>query len=95
MEELFEVLTWAQLGFHTKPVAVLNVEGFFDGLISFLQSSVDQGFIKEQHASNLIVVRDPDELFSRLETWKPAISLIESIKSSPSGWMSEGDGALS
>jgi uncharacterized protein (TIGR00730 family) len=90
MEELFEVLTWAQLGFHQKPVAVLNIEGYFDGLVSFLAHSVDQGFIRECHAANLIVAKDLDELFEMIETWKPVTSLIESIKSSASMWVSDG-----
>ncbi len=45
-EELFEVLTWAQLGFHHKPVALLNVSGYFDPLITMMDRSVDEGFMK-------------------------------------------------
>ena len=94
MEELFEVLTWAQLGFHQKPVAVLNIEGYFDGLVSFLKHSVDQGFIRECHASNLIVAKDLDELFSTIESWRPVTSLIESIKSSASMWVSDKEAGV-
>ena len=51
LEELFEVLTWSQLGFHDKPIGLLNVAGFFDGLVAFLQHQVRQGFLKADQAS--------------------------------------------
>ncbi|MCJ7448061.1 MAG: LOG family protein [Bacteroidales bacterium] len=44
MEEFFEMLTWGQLGLHKKPVAILNINGYFDSLIAFIQTMVDSGF---------------------------------------------------
>lgn len=46
-EELFEVWTWKQLGFHNKPIGLLNVDGYYDGLQSFMQNTVDQGFVSD------------------------------------------------
>jgi uncharacterized protein (TIGR00730 family) len=58
LEELFEMLTWAQLGLHRKPVALLNTEGFYDGLIAVLENMVATGFLKSANQQMLIV--DPD-----------------------------------
>ena len=49
MDELFEILTWAQLGLHQKPVGILNTEGFFDGLLAFIHSMSEQGFVAPVH----------------------------------------------
>jgi hypothetical protein len=49
LEELFEMLAWAQLGFHKKPLALLNIAGYFDHLIRFLNHALDQGFLRERH----------------------------------------------
>ena len=70
-EELFEVWTWAQLGHHTKPCALLNVRGFYDGLIAFLDKVVERGFMNDAHRSMLIVAQQPMELIERLETYEP------------------------
>jgi len=71
LEELFEVWTWAQLGFHRKPCALLNVRSYFEPLIAFLDSAVEEGFIRENHRSMLIVGSDPTELISLLESYQP------------------------
>ncbi len=71
LEELFEVWTWAQLGFHRKPCALLNVEGYFDPLITFLDGMVSEGFVKKQHRSMLIVEEDVDNLIDKLEAYVP------------------------
>jgi uncharacterized protein (TIGR00730 family) len=70
-EELFEVWTWAQLGHHTKPCALLNVRGFYDGLIAFLDKVVERGFMNDAHRSMLIVAQQPMELLERLEAYEP------------------------
>jgi uncharacterized protein (TIGR00730 family) len=70
-EELFEVWTWAQLGHHTKPCALLNVRGFYDGLIAFLDKVVERGFMKDAHRSMLIVAQQPMELIERLRAYEP------------------------
>lgn len=68
LEELFEVFTWSQLGFHDKPIGLLNVDGFYDGLIDFLQHVVEQGFLRAQQASLLISDEDPLSLVGKMKT---------------------------
>ena len=66
LEELFEMLTWSQLGIHAKPVGLLNVAGFYDGLVQFIAHAGGQGFIKPQHAALMMVESDPAALLRRL-----------------------------
>lgn len=66
LEELFEMLTWLQLGIHSKPVGVLNVAGFYDQLIGFMQHLLGEGFIRPQHAGLMQVESDPAALIQRL-----------------------------
>ena len=65
-EELFEVLTWFQLGFHQKPVGLLNINGYYDQLIGFLKQTVEVGFVQENLDDLLIVSSDPAELVAKL-----------------------------
>ncbi|GAB2877313.1 TIGR00730 family Rossman fold protein [Pseudoduganella ginsengisoli] len=65
MEELFEMLTWSQLGIHSKPVGLLNVDGFYDHLVGFIQHAKEQGFIKPQHAELMMVDSSPAALLKR------------------------------
>lgn len=65
IEELFEILTWAQLRFHSKPVGLLNISGYFDHLITFLDHMVDEEFVSPVHRSLLMVEQDPKILLSR------------------------------
>ena len=67
LEELFEALTWLQLGFHDKPVGLLNVAGFFNGLIDFVAHLVQQGFLKSEHAALLLAELNPLELLHQLQ----------------------------
>lgn len=71
LEELFEILTWAQLGFHQKPVGVLNVEGFYDGLIAFLHMQVKQGFVRDQQAELLLHDETAPALIARMQAYVP------------------------
>ncbi len=66
LDELFEVLTWTQLGLHRKPSGLLNIEGFFDPLIAYLDGAVGQGFLKPAHRNFLIVSDHPADLVDRL-----------------------------
>ncbi len=68
LEEMFEVWTWTQLGFHSKSVGLLNVQGFYDPLLLFLSGVVDAGFIKKKHFDMLVVDTKPVELLSRLQS---------------------------
>jgi uncharacterized protein (TIGR00730 family) len=65
LEELFEMLTWSQLGFHAKPVGILNVDGYYDDLLRFLRHSASQGFLRSDHEALLMVENDPDTLLDR------------------------------
>ncbi|MBS1170322.1 MAG: family Rossman fold protein [Burkholderiaceae bacterium] len=65
LEELFEVLTWAQLGYHAKPVGVLNASGFFDGLLGFVAHQVAQGFVRQAHADLILVETEPAGMLKR------------------------------
>lgn len=69
-EELFEILTWAQLSFHHKPVGLLNVSGYYDGLLSFLDHAHGQGFIRPQHRSMLMANTCPIELLEAFKLYE-------------------------
>jgi uncharacterized protein (TIGR00730 family) len=62
LDELFEILTWGQLGLHTKPCGLLNVDGYFDGLLSFMQHLVDERFVRAENSAMLSVATEPDAL---------------------------------
>jgi len=72
LEELFEMLTWAQLGFHHKPIGLLNTDGFFDGLIQFVQHLVAQEFLKPTHADLLMVEPHAALLLQRFRSFNLA-----------------------
>jgi uncharacterized protein (TIGR00730 family) len=71
MEEFFEVLTWAQLGLHAKPCGLLNVSGYFDGLLAFLDTTVTERFVKSEHRALVITSTSPGELIERLGAYRP------------------------
>lgn len=62
LEELNEILTWAQLALHAKPVGLLNVAGFYDGFLEFLRFTVREGFLAERHCDLLLAAREPEDL---------------------------------
>lgn len=68
LDELFECITWSQIGFHSKPVGLLNVSGFHDPLIAFVDHAVRQGFIKPKYRELMIVSDDPGDLLDKLES---------------------------
>lgn len=71
LEELFEILTWAQLGIHAKPVGLLDVAGFYTPLLAWLDQTVDAGFLKRKHRELLIVRSDLEALLDALRAWRP------------------------
>ncbi|MBK8090813.1 MAG: TIGR00730 family Rossman fold protein [Verrucomicrobiaceae bacterium] len=71
MDELFETLTWLQLEFHSKPVGLLNVDGFFDGLIDFIAHMSRAGFLKPEHAACLLVEKEAPQLLAALYAFTP------------------------
>jgi uncharacterized protein (TIGR00730 family) len=72
LEELFEVYTWAQLGMHRKPCALLDVEGYYAGIAQFLEHAVEERFLPERHKAMLIVESEPRALLDRLHSFEPA-----------------------
>jgi uncharacterized protein (TIGR00730 family) len=70
-DELFEIITWAQLGIHRKPVAILNVNGFFTPLLAWLDHIMTEGLLKPKHRNLLLVAESVPELFAKLTTWNP------------------------
>jgi uncharacterized protein (TIGR00730 family) len=70
LEELTEIYTWGQLGLHRKPCGLLNVEGYFDHLIRFLDHAVQEGFLKPVHRERLLVGEDPKILLDQLDGYR-------------------------
>lgn len=71
LDELFEIITWAQLGLHRKPVGLLNTDGYWEGLLTQLQRSVAEGFVSAEMAAGLVVEREPTQLVHRLQRHAP------------------------
>ena len=69
-EELFEIWTWAQLGWHAKPCGLLNAVGFYDRLVAFLDGASEAQFLKPEHRAMLIVEDDPDRLLDRFDVYR-------------------------
>ncbi|MFT5861321.1 MAG: hypothetical protein ACI865_003445 [Flavobacteriaceae bacterium] len=70
IEELFEILTWVQLGLQNKPIGLLNIDGYFDALITFIQTMVTNGFLRETDADLLIVRDNIEELLAEMKNYK-------------------------
>lgn len=70
-EELFEVWTWAQLGHHQKPCALLNAGGYYDKLIDFLDHAMNEGFMKQAYREMLIVAPDVESLMAKVKAYEP------------------------
>ncbi|MBR7798739.1 TIGR00730 family Rossman fold protein [Undibacterium fentianense] len=74
LEELFEMFTWLQLGFHHKPLGLLNVDGFYDQLLQFLDHAVQSGFLKPEHNALLIKETDSSLLIRRMQHFEEAVN---------------------
>ncbi|HFK5535031.1 TPA: TIGR00730 family Rossman fold protein [Elizabethkingia anophelis] len=70
LEELFEMITWAQLGLHQKPIGVLNINGFYTELLAFVQTMVSKGFLKEINKEMLLTSDSTDELLNMMKNYK-------------------------
>jgi uncharacterized protein (TIGR00730 family) len=70
LEEFFEVWTWAQLGIHRKPCGLLNVHGYFDGLLTFLDHAVSERFLRIEHRSMVLVDEDAERLLERFIAYR-------------------------
>jgi uncharacterized protein (TIGR00730 family) len=82
-DELFEVLTWAQLGLHAKPIGLLNLAGYFDFLLAWLDRAVGEGFLRPDHRRLLLESDDPARLLDLLMNYQPG--------QVPEKWIGEGD----
>jgi uncharacterized protein (TIGR00730 family) len=71
LDELFEMLTWGQLGLHKKPIAILNVDGYYDALIAFVQTMTNKGLLKEVNQQMLLVSDTIDDLLDKMENYIP------------------------
>jgi len=81
-EEMFEAWCWSQLGYHAKPVGLLNVGDFYDGLIQFVDKIVEEGFLQDRHRAMLLIERDPEVLLDRI---------IKFIPPETEHWLHEGE----
>lgn len=72
MDELFEILSWSQLGLHQKPVGLLNLNGFYDHLLKQLDVMVEEGFLKQENRNLVIVSGDIEDLLQKMEDFKPS-----------------------
>ena len=70
-EEFCEILTWAQLGIHRKPCGLLNVDGYYDGFLSFIDHAVSNGFIRTEHRGLLLADVDAESLLKRCKAYQP------------------------
>lgn len=71
MDEFCEILTWAQLGLHAKPCALLNVENYYDRLIAFFDHAVGEGFLPAAHRRMIVVAEDASALLDAMQSWRP------------------------
>jgi uncharacterized protein (TIGR00730 family) len=73
LEEFFEVLTWGQLGLHRKPCGLLNVQGYFDGMLAFVDHSVVEGFVKPEYRAMICVSDNAAELLDAMAAYTPPV----------------------
>jgi len=71
LEEFAEVVTWSQLGIQVKPCGLLNVEGYWDGLLKFLDHAVDEQFVRPENSQLILVATTPESMLERLADWTP------------------------
>ncbi|KAF2300628.1 hypothetical protein GH714_014579 [Hevea brasiliensis] len=78
LEELLEVITWAQLGIHDKPVGLLNVDGYYNSLLSFIDKAVEEGFISPSARHIIVSAPTPKELVKKMEEYFPRHEIVAS-----------------
>lgn len=71
LEEFFEAWTWAQLGIHNKPIGILNVDGYYDRLIDFINNSVEQEFVNRNNLDMIVIDKDAKNLIGKMKDFKP------------------------
>ncbi len=71
LEEIFEIITWAQLNFHNKPCGLLNIHGYYNDLIKFLNHTVEEKFIEPEHRAMIVIDDDPESLLEKFLIYEP------------------------
>ena len=74
IDEFAEIVTWAQLGIHNKPIGMLNIAGYFDSLLAFFDHSVTEKFVTEKHRAMVLTADQPDKLLDLIVNYQPAYS---------------------
>lgn len=74
LEELFEMLTWAQLAIHKKPIGLLNIDGYYDPLVAMSEKMIEKGFLKEEYRNLMIVESDIETLLNKMEAFVPLLN---------------------
>lgn len=77
MDELWEAVSWAQLGYHQKPVGILNAFGFYDGLLAFNRHMAEVGFVRPQHQGIIMAETELDLLLTRMHAHQPIVSIAQ------------------
>ena len=77
LDELFETLTWAQIGEHRKPVGLLNVRGYYDLLLAMLDRALEEKFLFPEHRRLLLCDPDPETLLTKMEAFQPPLEAVE------------------
>ncbi|GAA5048444.1 TIGR00730 family Rossman fold protein [Erythrobacter westpacificensis] len=77
LDELWEAVSWAQLGYHQSPVGLLNAFGYYDGLIAFNREMADVGFVREMHRDILIVGETLEELLEKMASYEPIKTIVQ------------------
>ncbi|WP_293859200.1 TIGR00730 family Rossman fold protein [Sphingomonas sp. SCN 67-18] len=80
MDELFEAMSWAVLGYHRKPCGLLNVGGYYDKLIAFVDEMGEAGFIRQRHRGNLICTETVEEMLARFADFVPPPTVMEIVR---------------
>ncbi|GGD44795.1 TIGR00730 family Rossman fold protein [Erythrobacter arachoides] len=77
LDELWEAISWAQLGYHAKPVGLLNALGYYDGLVAFNRHMADVGFVREAHRGIMIVGETIEELLAKMADFQPVSTIVQ------------------
>jgi uncharacterized protein (TIGR00730 family) len=75
LEEFAEIVTWSQLGIQMKPCALLNIEGYWDGLLNFIDHAVSEDFVRAENRGLILVGPTPEEVLDKIAAWKPPMHL--------------------
>lgn len=71
LEEFAEIVTWSQLGIQVKPCVLLNLEGYWDGLLNFIDHAVNEDFVRSENRGLILVGSTPEEVLDKISSWKP------------------------